>query len=285
MSKIIDLIKLMRYKQWYKNLVIFLPIIFVGDLFNTSFLAKIIIGLVALCLVSSSNYILNDIFDKKKDRLHPEKKLRPIAAGRVKVWEGIILAAILFVVSLLIAFKLDLMFFVIVLILFALTFFYSIWLKKEPFVDILVIAINFVLRAVAGSYILSLEVSPWLILCPFFLSLFLSTGKREADIILLKENAVNHKVTAKYYTRQLVNTLVAISTSSLVISYGLYSFLSDHKALLLTLPFALYTIFRYLYLIYSGSRIARHPELVYKDKQLLIGIVLWLIAVGLVIYF
>lgn len=285
MTKVFDLIRLMRYKQWYKNLVILLPIIFVGQLFNGDFLVKIIIGLVALCLVSSSNYIINDIFDRKRDQLHPEKKLRPIASGKVRVWEGIIIAIILLVLSLWVAFKLNIDFFIVVLVLFILTFFYSIWLKKEPFVDILLIAVNFVLRAVAGGYILNLKISPWLILCPFFLSLFISIGKREADIILLKEKAVEHKVTAKYYTRSLTNALVAIFTSSLVISYGLYSFLSNFPGLLLSLPFALYTIFRYLYLIYSGSKIARHPELVYRDKKLLLGIFLWVISVGLVIYF
>jgi 4-hydroxybenzoate polyprenyltransferase len=284
MNKLKEYIKLIRYRQWYKNLVIFLPIIFVGQLFNVDFLFKSFIGLIALCLVSSANYVINDIFDREKDKQHPEKKDRPIALGSVKTWEGVILAIILLISSLWISYKLNFTFFIITLVLFVITFLYSVKLKQEAFVDILIISVNFVLRAVAGGFVLNLSISPWLILCPFFLSLFISIGKREADIILLKENAVAHKVTAKYYTKPLVNALVAISTSSLIISYSLYSFLSNFKGLLLTLPFALYTIFRYLYLIYSGSEIARHPEVFYKDKRLLVGILIWVVSVGLVIY-
>lgn len=282
--RLLDYIRLIRPQQWYKNLVIFLPIIFVGEFFKFNLLLDTLIGFFALCLVSSTNYVINDMIDRKKDTLHPEKRNRPIASGRVSVIEGVILSATLFIASLLIALKFSPAFSYSVLALFALTLMYSSIFKHEAFADVLFIGMNFVIRAVSGTFVINVSVSPWLVLCTFFLALFLAVGKRGSDLVLLGEDAGRSRQSLAHYTKEGVNALMILATALLVISYSLYSFLADKKGLLLTLPFALYVIFRYFSLVYSGSEIARKTELIFKDPRLLIGGLLWGLSAFLVLY-
>ncbi|MFA6088468.1 MAG: UbiA prenyltransferase family protein [Candidatus Woesearchaeota archaeon] len=269
MLKIIDYIQLIRIKQWYKNIVVFLPIFFVGEFFSSTLLLQVFLGFIALSFMSSVNYVINDFLDIKRDKKHPEKKERPLASGRISVFEAIIVAIILFGLSIIISLELGVMFLICVLVLFGLTLLYSIYLKKEAVADVIAIALNFVVRAISGTFIINVFISPWLIVCPFFLALFLAVGKREADLRFLKGSALQHKEVLKYYTIEMTSTLMVISTTCLIISYSLYSFSKTSK-LLLTLPFAIYAIFRYYYLIQSGSEIARHPEKMYKDIRLII---------------
>jgi len=284
MTKIRNLLKLMRPHQWYKNLVIFLPFIFGGVLFDLTSFAKTLLGLMSLCFISSTNYIINDIIDRNRDKNHPEKRNRPIASKKIKVWEALIFALILLTISVTIAAYLNRYFLLSILAIFLLTQAYTFHLKKEIFVDIILIALNFVIRTVSGAFIVDVKISSWLILCPFFLSLFISVGKRESDLIFLGKKAKYHREVLNYYSTALTNTLMIITTTSLVIAYSLYSFLSVYKDLLLTLPIALYAIFRYLYLIYQGSIVTRHPEKFFKDKRLAVSTVLWVIAVIILIY-
>ena len=284
MEKILDWVSLLRVRQWYKNLVVFLGIFFVREFFLIDKLYLVILGFIALCLVSSAGYLINDVIDLKKDRLHPEKKNRPLAAGRISVILALVLAVVMFFMGSYLAFSLNQIFFYFVLALFFLTQIYSLILKNIVIADILSIAVLFVIRAISGAYLIQVKVSPWLILCPFFLSLFMSIGKRHADLELLKENAGDARKVLKDYDLNLTNNLMIISTTLLIISYSLYSFLSEHENLLYTLPFGLYVIFRFFYLINKGSIIARHPEKVIKDKAMIIGILLWLIVTALVIY-
>lgn len=280
-----QLIKACRPQQWYKNLVIFLPIFFAQSLFVNHDFLWIVVGLISLCFVSSANYIFNDIIDIKKDKIHPEKRLRPIASGKVKIWQAIVLAIILLILSFGIAFYLAAFFFYSVLFLFLLTLVYSLWLKNEPFADILVISVNFVVRAASGVFILHIHASRWLILCTFFLALFLAVGKRESELRFLGKKAFESRKVLKYYTLELTNALVIIATSALILSYSLYAFLNEQYNLIYTLPFALYVIIRFLSFIYSGSVIARRAELIVTDKRLLLGIVLWLFVTFLILYY
>ncbi|MBI2148928.1 UbiA prenyltransferase family protein [Candidatus Woesearchaeota archaeon] len=275
---------LLRVHQWYKNLVIYLALIFSNLLFHSNLFLLTTLGLVALCFVSSSNYIINDIIDLKKDRAHPEKKFRPIASGKIEVSFAIIISVVLLLAGLLIAYKLSLIFFISSIFLFVLTFSYTLYLKNILFLDVIIISVNFVIRAVSGTFIINRILSPWLILCPFFLALFLAVGKRHGDFKLLGKNAVNHKQVLKDYTPEINSVLIIISTTLLLISYSLYAFLGEHKKLLLTIPFAIYVVFRYLYLIYSGSIIARKPNLLYRDKELVVGLILLLLAVIVALY-
>ena len=285
MKKFGYLVELIRPYQWYKNLVIFLPIIFGGVLFNFMNIGKTILGLISLCFISSVNYIINDIIDKDRDKKHPEKKTRPIAGKKIKIWEALVLAFVLLIISVTIASILNKYFLLSVLGLLLLTQAYTLHFKKEVFADIILIALNFVIRAVSGAFIVDVKISSWLILCPFFLSLFISVGKRESDIIFLGIKAKTHREVLGYYSSALTHALMIITTSSLIISYSLYSFLSVYKNLLLTLPIAMYAIFRYLFLIYQGSEIARHPERIFKDKKITISSLLWVILVVILIYF
>jgi 4-hydroxybenzoate polyprenyltransferase len=286
MGKLGSLISLMRPYQWYKNLVIFLPILFGGQLFNIIELSRAILGLISICLISSVNYIINDIADRKRDRSHPEKKNRPLAANEVTVVEAVILAVFLLVLSVVVAVWLDKYFLYIILAIFALTQCYTFYFKKEIFLDIILISINFVLRAAAGAFLVKpyILISPWLILCSFFLSLFISIGKRESDIIFLGKKSQSHKEVLQDYKNTYTQSLMIITTTSLIVSYSLYSFLSVYKNLLLTLPVAMYAIFRYLSLIYQGKDIARHPELIFSDTRILISLSVWLLAVIMIIY-
>ncbi len=276
--------QLLRVQQWYKNLLIFLPLIFVGFAGHIASITLTALGFISLCLLSSANYILNDITDKSRDRLHPEKKNRPLAAGKIAVEHAAILALLLASTAFILALKLSPIFFLIEILFFSLTLLYTFWLKHEVFVDIILIATNYVLRAVGGAYILQVRVSPWLILCTFFLALFLAAGKRRATAKLLENKAKHHKPVLKAYTESITNALMLVTTCLLLLSYSLYSFLSIHPSLIYTLPFSFYVIFRWYHLVEEGSAIPRKPELVYKDTRLILGIFLWTIAVLIVIY-
>ena len=199
MLKIISIIKLLRPQQWYKNVVIFAAMFFSANLLNIGQLKLTILGFISLCLISSTNYIINDIIDCKEDKKHPEKKKRPIASGAIKKWQAIIIAIITFSFAMYNAFYLTEGFFYIIIALFVMTQLYSLFLRNEPFLDIILIGINFVLRAISGTFLINTEISPWLIICAFFLALFLGFGKRIADLKILGEKAKEHKKVFLYY--------------------------------------------------------------------------------------
>src|SRR3989344_2113671 len=215
--KLKDFVDLIRVRQWYKNLVIFIPILFSLNLFEPSFLFKTILGFISLSLISSSYYIVNDIIDIKKDRYHPEKANRPLASNKIKVITAIFIVSIFALASILLA-------------------------------------------------------------------LFLVFGKRKSDLITLGKKAADHKSSLKYYSVELLNTLLTSTISILLLSYALYAVLVNRLYLLLTLPIAFYLLFRYLDLINKGSEIARHPERIIRDKRMLIGILLWIILVVIILY-
>ncbi|MBI4141936.1 UbiA family prenyltransferase, partial [Candidatus Woesearchaeota archaeon] len=208
------------------------------------------------------------------------------AAGRITKKKAVIEAVLLIIVSMSIALQFqNKLFFASIITIFILTQAYSLFLKKELFADILAIGANFVIRASAGTYALNVKNSPWLILCTFFLSIYLSVGKRAAEATLLGEEAKNHRETLEHYTKEITQPLLIIATTLLITAYSLYSFLSERNTLLYTLPFALYVIFRYFNHIQTGSEIARHPEKVFGDRKILVGIMLWGISTIILLYF
>ncbi len=272
----VDLIKLLRPMQWYKNLVIYLALIFTKNLFNLDAFLLVTLGFISLCLISSANYIINDIVDRKKDQIHPEKKHRPIASGKITIPLALIIAGILLIISLAIPIinDFDHMFTLSIISLFLLTNMYSFWLKNEVFIDIIMISANFVIRAVSGVFIIKSPVSSWIILCPFFLALFLATAKRHADIILLKEKQTNHKEVLKHYTKEITTSLMIITITLLIISYSLYIFSTGNNFMFYTLPFVLYCVFRWFMYAFQGSNIARHPEMIITDIRFIISFVI-----------
>ena len=290
MQKLADIVELIRPYQWYKNLVIFLPIIFGGVLFDFNAFSKTVLGLVSLCCVSSFNYVINDIMDKDYDKNHPEKKTRPLACNKIKIGEALIVAFLLLLISLAIALSLSRYFVLCILALVVLTQLYTFYFKNEVILDIILIALNFVIRSVSGAVVILtnnkpyISISSWLILCTFFLSLFISVGKRESDLIFLGKNAKKHKEVLGYYRGSLTQAMMIITTSSLIISYSLYSFLSVYKSIILTLPIAMYAIFRYLFLIYQGSDIARHPHKIFNDKKITLSACIWVLFIVILVY-
>ncbi len=281
---------LMRVHQWYKNLLVFLPIIFGQQLSNLFALKMTVLGFIALCIASSSGYIFNDIIDRKKDIYHPEAHKKYIAKKILRVDLAFLFASLLIILAVILASMLSIEFVYFVVALFALTKVYSLWLKNEVFADILIISINFVLRAVSGAFVIVVAakpyiwVSPWLLVCTFLLALFIAVGKRNSELIVLGKKAAKFKKVLKHYTPELNSTLLSISTTALLVSYVLYTFQSFNKFLIFTAPFAVYVIFRYIYLIYSGSRIPLHPGTFYKDRRLTIGALLWIASVIVILY-
>ncbi len=279
MGEIADFISILRPQQWYKNLVVFLALIYSGNIFHLAYLADTIIGFFCLCLVSSSGYIVNDLFDVKYDRRHYEKSKRPIASGRIGRGAAIIFAVIMLALGILLAYSLTLGFALLCLALFALTLLYSISIKNLIFLDILLIAVNFVIRAVGGAYIIGVYVSPWLILCPFFLSLFLSAGKRRAESHLNE----NFKPVLRMYTKDITSAMMIITTTVLIMVYSLY-IIEVNERLMLTLPIVLYGVFLYFYLVQTNEKAARYPHLLLKDIRMVAAILAWLAVTAIILY-
>lgn len=285
MAKLLDdFIKLMRPMQWYKNILIFLPLFFSGLLLEPFPFILTIAGLLILCLLSSANYIINDIIDIKKDKKSPEKKHRPIAAGRINPLFASFFALLLAVVSLSMAFLLSAEFFYILLIFFLLTQSYSFFLKEEAIIDVILISVNFVLRAVSGALLIDVEISRWLIVGTFALALFLSVSKRYSELISLGENASEHRRVYKFYTPRMLRAMLVITTGILFISFLMFSLFSEHEGLFYSLPIVVYPIFRFYYLIETNSPIPRNLERFYEDQRLLAGILITGIAIFFILY-
>lgn len=276
-----DLITICRPQQWYKNLVIFMAIFFLEDILVVDKLWKVILGFVSLCLISSANYIINDIADRERDAQNPEKRNTPLAAKRVSTINVLFFAAIILGAGLYIAETLAFYFLLCALSLFVTTLIYTFLLKKELFMDIIGIATNFVLRAISGAVILNVVVSPWLVIGTFFLSLFLSTGKRISEH---QQGLLSYRPVLKQYTPEVTKPLVTASAAILIVCFSLYTFLSKHPQIIITLPLNVYLVFRYLYLVESGSSIARKPERIYKDVRFFGVLILTAILTTILIY-
>ena len=192
MSNVPSLIKIIRPKQWYKNVLVFVPLVFSLNLFQPDSLILSFLGFIALCLASGGSYIINDIFEYKKDLLHPKKRERPIPSGHLSVKSASVYGIVLLIVAVILAFSLNEIFFIIVILLILSTFFYSKRAKDIFLLDVFLIAVNFILRAVSGVFLISVDLSPWLIIGIFFVALLLGFTKRQGEINFLKDEAVKH---------------------------------------------------------------------------------------------
>jgi 4-hydroxybenzoate polyprenyltransferase len=284
-----NIIKLIRVRQWYKNFLVFLPLIFSQNLFNLNYLMASIFGFFALSFISSTNYVINDIFDRKKDAKNPEKKNRPIASGKIKLWQAIVIALVLFGASIFISLNLSYVFLFFVFSLFLTTQIYTFILKNIAFADILTISVNFVLRTVSGVFIVSntpktIGMSYWLILCPFFLALFLASSKRQSEIKFLKSKAKKHRRVLAQYTKEVTFGLMIISTTLLIAAYSIYVITGPYKRLIFTLPFVLYIVFKLFYFADKGMQVARKLDMVFKNKDIVLCIIIILIITFFAIY-
>jgi len=283
------ILKTMRLKQWAKNVVIFAALVFDRQLTNTTSLLHTLAGFVIFCLISSLVYFINDIVDIEADRNHPDKKHRPIASGVLPIPLAYLIIALLFVCSFTAAYLLSKPFAVIGLAYLLLNLAYSFWLKHIPLLDILVIAAGFVLRIAAGVMLIQVErFSPWLYVVTTLLALYLGFGKRRAELALLAGGAYSHRKVLDGYTIPLLDQLITIVSSTTIVAYSLYTFsapnLPANHTMMLTIPFALYGIFRYLYLIQVKNYGGAPEDMLFQDRPLQLAILLWVIAIFLIFY-
>lgn len=279
--------QLMRPKQWIKNFFVFAAIIFSGNFFNTKVLYLNLITFALFCVTSSSIYILNDIVDIDKDRCHPEKKKRPLPSGRVSIGTAIILDVILFLTVIFFSYRmLNVKILAILGVYMIVNVFYSFKLKNVVIIDVMIITFGFVLRVESGSVATGVLVSPWLFLCTILLALFLALNKRRSEIVTLKDKSGSHRKILDEYSIEMIDKMLIIVTPSILMAYCLYTFSSvQSKTMIFTIPFVLYGIFRYEYLI-EKKNVGGKPEDVFgKDIPFLINIILWIMSVLGIIYF
>jgi 4-hydroxybenzoate polyprenyltransferase len=283
------LLKTMRPRQWTKNAFIFAALVFDGKLFHLTDFLRTLAGFGLFCLISSATYIFNDLLDVQADRQHPVKKNRPIASGRLPVpvaaAAGILMALGSLVAGYFLAWQLALT----LLIYFAMMLAYSKWLKHILILDVLIIATGFVLRVHAGTTLIVVErFSPWLYVLMTLLALYLGFGKRRAELALLADDATNTRKVLDGYTIPLLDQFITIVSGTTIVAYSLYTFFRPeapgNHALMLSIPFVVYAIFRYLYLVQVKQIGGEPEEILLTDHPLQIAIVLWGLSILAVFY-
>lgn len=284
------MVETLRPKQWLKNLVIFAGLIFDGQLFHLQPFLRVLMATIIFCLVSGLTYTINDILDVQVDRLHPQKKNRPIASGRLSIQHAILLAVLLALIAFPAAFMLSVNFGWVCLAYTLLILAYSKWLKKIVILDVMIIAIGFVLRVIAGVVVIKVNYfSPWLFLITSLLAIFLGFGKRLAELKLLDNHASEHREVLAGYSIPLLNQYLMVVLGATLITYCLYTFNAhpsgNSYAMMLTIPFVLYGLFRYLFILQNSDLAAAPEEVLLKDRPLQVAVLLWAISVVVIIYF
>lgn len=285
------LIKTMRPRQWTKNVVLLAGVIFDRQLSISHPMPFIrsLAGLLLFSLISSAVYIINDIVDVEADRQHPIKRTRPIASGKLPISTAIAAAVVLLLFSFPLAYFLAPAFALICLVYFLMNLAYTNWLKHIPVLDVLILAAGFVLRVGAGVTVIQVQrFSPWLYVVTTLLALYLGFGKRRAELALLADGANSHRKVLSGYTIPLLDQFITIVSSTTIIAYSLYTFsapnLPTNHVMMLTIPFALYGIFRYLYLIQVKQSGGAPEELLLTDRPLQASILLWGLSIFLIFY-
>ncbi|MEK3704886.1 decaprenyl-phosphate phosphoribosyltransferase [Paenibacillus sp. FSL R7-0198] len=275
----------MRWKQWTKNVLVFAALIFSIEKLDSTKVIYSLLGFICYCLISSCIYIFNDFLDRHSDRLHPVKKFRPIASGRINPYQALIFAALLFLLTIIASFYLSLIFGIVISGYFLLNLCYSVKMKHIVILDIMAIAAGFVLRAIGGAVVINVYLTPWFLVCTMLLALFLAVNKRRNELIILEKDGAGHRKVLSKYSVSLIDQMNNIVTSSTVVSYALFTFTSGRTVhLMWTIPFVLYGIFRYLYLVYVNNEGGAPEKVLYSDKPLLITVVLYVIATVLILY-
>ena len=280
----------MRPHQWGKNIVIFAAIIFSCNIFHWSMLVRVAGAFFLFCVFSGCIYLINDLLDMESDQKHPLKCQRPLASGRliksIAVWG----AAVIGLGSLFIAWFMGCSFFLVGLSYILLQIVYSFKLKRIVILDVFSIAAGFVLRVIAGAEVIQVPISSWLLICTMLLSLFLALSKRRHELVLLKGDATTHRKILQEYSPYLLDQMIAVVTSATVLAYALYTVAPEtvqkfHTSrLIYTVPFVLYGILRYLYLIHQKKEGGKPEEILVTDKPMLINILLYGLTVILILY-
>ena len=282
-------------KQWAKNLLLYLPFVFTINLWwspgevgrTLGPFVQVTLAFLLFCLLSSAVYIMNDVIDRDSDRQHPVKRLRPIASGALSPGLAATIAGVLGVGALGVSFLLNPLFGFVALMYGALSLGYSLYLKQFVIVDVMALAAGFVLRAAAGAVVMDVPISPWLYICTTLGALFLACGKRRNELLLMGKESSAHREALREYTPALLDQMIAVITPSLLLSYSLYTFsapnLPKNNAMMLTIPFVIYGIFRYLYLMHVRNLGGSPEDVLFSDRSLLAAVVLWAVAAGVVL--
>lgn len=288
------LVRAMRPKQWTKNLLLFAGLIFSHNLDDSRRVLLASIGFLLFCALSGAIYLVNDIRDVDSDRRHPLKRNRPIASGALPLNSAWLAAAVIGLGVLAGSYAINPRFGLSATVYFILMLLYSLALKHVVILDLMVIAIGFVIRAIAGVEAIQFQgevipITPWFITCILFLALFIAICKRRHELVLLSTSAHQHRPVLEQYSKAFLDQLVSVTTAATVISYALYvtSSAKDsprHSYMLWTLPFVLYGVFRYLYLVYKREEGGSPEILLLQDPSLLINVVLWLLTVTIILY-
>ncbi len=290
-----DLVQILRPWQWSKNGIVFAGLIFSQNLLVPGYITRSFWAFAIFCVASSAVYILNDIFDIQRDRLHPRKKDRPLASGRVSIGAAGFLFTGLLVLAVVGGIGLGQEFLLTLVVFLLLNIAYSVHLKNIVILDVMLIAISFVIRAVAGVVALrplgnEIDLSPWLLVCTLFLALFLALGKRKQELTMLEGDAADHRHTLGEYSPAFLDQMITIVTAATVIAYAIYTIAPGTMSkfhspnLVLTIPFVVYGVFRYLFLMQARNQGGSPSRLLYRDVPILLTVVGWLGVVVIVLY-
>jgi 4-hydroxybenzoate polyprenyltransferase len=286
----IALLESMRPRQWTKNLFVFPAIVFAQRLWDKGAVDVTLAAFIIFCFLSSSVYLVNDIADADKDRLHPTKRNRPIASGRLPAGVALASSLLLAAFSIALAFAINDRFVLCASLYLGLNLVYSFSLKHVVILDVIMVAAFFVLRAVAGAAAINVGISHWLLICTFLLALFIAMSKRRHELVLLENNASAHRASLTEYSPYLLDQMISVVTASTVMGYTLYTvdqdtvakFGTDH--LVYTVPFVVFGIFRYLYLIHQKGEGGDPDRIIVSDRPFLINLLLWAAVVVFAVY-
>lgn len=302
LSKLKYTIEAARPNQWIKNLIVFTAIVFSGNLLNYDLFIRTAFGFIIFCILSSTSYILNDIVDYPYDKKHPLKKLRPVAAGKLSIADATFVVFILSLTSLIISLSFSIPFFILASVFLILHFFYSFSFKKHPVLDIFTISFSFMIRAFAGQVLTGYHVQIWLLLTIFFISLFIATVKRHAELVVYGKET---RASLYYYKPHLLDFLTVTFATSTIITYSLYTFLERpplietgwsgslsyilphfeaRKWFMITIPLVVYGLSRYAQLLYERKEGEAPEKIITQDKPLIATILIWGIIVVFLIY-
>ena len=284
------LIVAMRPKQWTKNLLVFGGLLFTIDAHHDAHdFLRVVLGFAAFSLLSSCTYLLNDVLDAESDRQHPKKRYRPIASGELSPAAATTVAVLLAIGTLALSLTFGgWRFGLCALMYMGLTTAYTLRLKHVVIIDLLVLASGFVLRTIAGAWVIPVPISEWLVLCTLLLALFLAISKRRGELIAVSQGRRHARPILSEYSAAMLDQMSAIVTSALLMSYALYTIQSEtairhHLAMMATIPFVIYGIFRYLYLIHRHDKGETPDEVLLQDRPLIVAILLWALTTGAII--
>lgn len=289
-SNIVEYLSLIRISHWLKNVFVFVPLVYSKNFFNPELFTKTLVAFFVFSIASSLVYVFNDYFDAEKDRFHPLKKNRPIARGAISKENAVIVSIILLISVIVLSFLIWNQFIVIVWIYILINILYTLYLKRIVIVDIFTIAAGFILRILGGAIIISVYISNWLLLTAVFLTLFLAVMKRRVEIATSSE-AIEHRDVLKHYSLGFIDKIVSISAGGVILSYALYTvsekttIMFSSEKLVYTIPFVIFGVFRYIYLVYKENKGENITEVLISDIPMIINSVLYISITLVIIYF